>query len=136
MRLVLLLTVLLTLPALMLAHRNYFITYEQVGLLEKVRAALDDPAFAKVDRDRISMNYLDVSLYGFVESPELREAARARVAAIPGVRCRDDDNHLQVPAHLGGKMKDGTLVLEGWLPNETTLNDATQWLAQSRPGLR
>ena len=78
MRPVFSLALLLTLPALMLAHRNYFLRYEQPKLLEKVRAALDDPAFANVAEKGVSMNYMDVTLQGFVETPELRsKPARA-----------------------------------------------------------
>ncbi len=70
-----------------------------------------------------------------METPELREQARTQVIAIHGVRCREEDNHLKIPARLAAKMNDEVLVLSGWLPNAAMLHDVTEWLAQSRLGL-
>jgi outer membrane protein OmpA-like peptidoglycan-associated protein len=136
MRTVLLLAMLLTLPTLMLAHRSYFLLHDQPQLLEKVRTALDDPAFGDVAKDGVTMNHMDVMLQGFVETPERREEARKKVAAIHGVRCREEDNHLRIPARLAAKMENDTLTLSGWLPNAAVVHDVTQWLAQNRPGLK
>jgi len=136
MRPLLFLIMLCLLPVLMLAHRNDFLNHGQPALLRQVKAALNDPSFSGVDRQHISMNFMDVTLRGFVETPELREKARQKVDAIRGVRCREEDNHLQVPARLGAKMKDETVVLEGWLPGESFLQSVTQWLTQLRPGLQ
>jgi hypothetical protein len=136
MRQVLFLIMVCLLPVLMLAHRNYFVNHDQERLLAQVKAALDDPMFSGVDREHLSMNFMDVTLKGFVETPEIREKARQKVDAIHGVRCREEDNHLEIPARLTAKMKQNALDLGGWLPGEELLHSVTQWLEQMRPGLQ
>jgi outer membrane protein OmpA-like peptidoglycan-associated protein len=136
MRPALVLLMLTCLLTLMVAHRAYFLAHDQERLREKVKAALDDPAFANVEREHISMNHMDVLLEGFVATPEQRADAQQRVAAIRGVRCRDEDNHLRVPAHLSTQWNGDTLTLSGLLPNEASQREVVAWLTQSRPGLK
>jgi len=136
MRPALVLLMMTCLLTLMVAHRAYFLAHDQGRLRERVRAALDDPAFANVEREHISMNHMDVLLEGFVATPEQREEAQRRVAAIRGVRCRDEDNHLHVPAYLSAKLDGDTLTLSGLLPNAASQSALVTWLTQSRPGLK
>ncbi|MEI6534464.1 MAG: hypothetical protein WCN98_03910 [Verrucomicrobiaceae bacterium] len=135
MRFLLILAALVALPVLTLLQRQYFVENLQDPLRARVIAALDDPEFAGVEKKNITMDHLDVSLNGWVADPEVRRHATERVARVRGVRCRDDDNHLQVPARVTLELKGDKAGLSGWLHDSIILRDVVQWLQQYRPGL-
>lgn len=123
------------LPALVAAHWNHFLSAKQGPLLARVLAALDDPMFTAVRKDGSIINYLDISLAGRVANPTAREEARRRVGAIPGVRCREMDNHLFINPAIHAELEGEFLKLSGWLRDEGALRAVTRWLKESRPGL-
>lgn len=135
MRFFLIIAALVTLLVLTLLQRQYFLTTLQVPLRAKVVAALDDPEFSGVEKTNIKMNHLDVTLSGWVADPDVRRRAAERVAAVRGVRCREDDNHLMVPAHVAMVLKGEKAALSGWLHDSIILRDMVQWLQRNRPGL-
>ena len=136
MRALLIFAAIVALPVFVLAHRQHFLNTLQPRLIRHVLAALDDPAFEGVKKDSLGPNYLDVTLEGSVADPALRDEARKRVSAIRGVRCREEDNHLYVPARLTGHLDGDKLTLAGWLHDESALQDVTRWLGEARPGLK
>jgi outer membrane protein OmpA-like peptidoglycan-associated protein len=132
MRLLLGVLMLLALPVLVLVHRQLYFRSIQGPLLVQVSAQLDKPEFAQVE---MSMVYADVVLDGVVAELPLREQARVLVNGIRGVRCREEDNHIRVPARLTATLNDGSLALTGWVHDDAVLNDVVAWIDARRPGL-
>ena len=127
---------LLLLPVLALIHRSHFFRTMQGQLLVRVMGALEEPELASVKSDPgTMMNHLDVILSGTVPDVIWRERAREKVNAIRGIRCRDEDNHIHVPAGVEGTLEGETLHLKGWLHDDATLREVTLWLTEARPGL-
>lgn len=135
MRFFLILATLVALPVLTLLQRQYFLATLQVPLLAKVMTALDDPEFSGVEKQKIKLDHLDVSLSGWVADPDVRQRAAERVRSVRGVRCREEDNCLQVPAHVALELKGEKATLAGWLHDSIILRDVVQWLQKNRPGL-
>jgi hypothetical protein len=135
MRPFLVLVAILALPALVIAHRQHFLSSQQGALLARVQAALDDPKFSGIRKEDIHMDYLDISLRGWVPDPAVRDEAQRRVAAIPGIRCREADNHVLVTPWLNGTLDGEKITLTGWLRDESARRDVTRWLQQARPGM-
>ena len=123
---------LLALPVLVLAHRQLYFRSIQGPLLVQISTQLDKPEFAQVE---MSMTYADVVLDGVVAELPLREQARVLVNGIRGVRCRDEDNHIRVPARLTASLSDGSLALAGWVHDDALLSDVVAWIDAVRPGL-
>jgi outer membrane protein OmpA-like peptidoglycan-associated protein len=129
------LVAILALPALVIAHRQYFLATQQGELLARVRASLADPMFSGIKKEDITIDYLDISLHGWVPEPSVREEALRRVATVPGVRCREEDNHLLVTPRLNASFEGEKIALSGWLRDQGIRRDVTRWLQQARPGL-
>lgn len=132
MRLIFVITFLLSLPLLVIAHRQHYFTSLQGPLFVRAGMALDAPEFAQVDT---TLNYMDVTLKGVVADLATREKARKLVDDLPGLRCREQDNLIQVTARLNAKLSGNELSISGWLHDEAALRDVTQWLEQARPGI-
>ncbi len=135
MRLLLVLIAILALPALVVVHRQYFLNTRQESMLKKVQAALHDPLFSGIKREDISIDYLDITLRGWVPEPAVRDEARRRVITVPGVRFREVDNHLLVTPRINAALDGEKITLSGWLRDEGTRRDVTRWLQKARPGL-
>lgn len=123
---------LLAFPVLVLLYRQEFLGRLQPELAAQVQAALAKPEFSRV---KTRLNYVDVSLRGEVDSPTHREQARAVVDAIPGLRCREVDNQLQIRPSLTGSLAGSRLTLSGWIHHSAELADIITWIEQFRPGL-
>lgn len=137
MRVLLIVLALLLLPVLTLIHRYHYFRSMQGQLLVRVMAALDEPELLHVKTDpETRMNYLDVVLAGTVPEISWRDKARDRVRAIPGVRCREEDIRIRVPAAMKGRLEGDVMHLSGWLHDDATLRDAVLWLTEGKPGLR
>ena len=137
MRVLLVIFALLLLPVLALLHRYHFTRTMQGQLLVQVMGALDDPELVHVKSDPgTTMNHLDVILSGTVADIVWRDRARTKVNAIRGIRCREEDNHIHVPAGIEGKLEGDVMHLKGWLRDDATLREITLWLTEGRPGLK
>lgn len=123
---------LMAFPVLLLLFRQEFLDRLQAPLAAQAAAALARPEFAGV---RAELNYVDVSLRGQVAQPAMREKARAALDAIPGLRCREEDNHLQVHPAITGTLAETRLALSGWLHSSRELEDIMTWIEELRPGL-
>lgn len=135
MRAFLVLVATLALPALVIAHRQHFLSAQQGVMLARVYAALGDPIFSGIKKEDIRINYLDITLRGWVPDPSVRDEARRRVAAVPGVRCREADNQLLVTPRINATLEGEKIRLSGWLRDESARRDLTRWLQEARPGL-
>ncbi len=135
MRFFLIIAALVALPVLTLLQRQYFLATLQVPLRAKVMAALDDSEFSGIEKQNIRLDHLDVSLSGWVADPDVRRRAAESVSKVRGVRCREEDNRLQVPAHVAMDLKGEKAALSGWLHDSIILRDVVQWLQKNRPGL-
>ncbi len=135
MRLFLVLLAILAVPALVIAHRQYFLSTRQEPMLAQVRANLEDPMFSGIEKEDIRIDYLDITLRGWVPDPAVRDEARRRVIAVPGLRCRDEDNHLLVTPRISAALDGEKITLSGWLRDEGARRDVTRWLQHARPGL-
>ncbi len=135
MRFFLILAALVALPTLTLLHRQYFLTTLQEPLLAKVVAALDDPEFSGVEKQNIKLDHLDLSISGWVTDPDVRQRIAERIKRVRGVRLREEDNHLQIPAHVAMELNGEKAELSGWLHDNFILRDVVQWLQKYRPGL-
>jgi hypothetical protein len=135
MRPLLVLIAILALPALVIAHRQHYLAKQQGPLLARVQAALGDPMFSGIRKDDIRIEYLDITLRGWVPEPSVRDEARRRVLTVPGLRCRDEDNHLLVTPRISAVLEGEKITLSGWLRDESARRDVTRWLQQARPGL-
>lgn len=135
MRFLLIIITLILLPVLVLLHRFHFNQKMQGLLVSQVRQALSDPMFDDV-RLKARIDYMDVVLSGAVSDLAAREEARQRIIqSVSGVRCREEDNHIQIPAKLDGKIEGERLTLSGCLHDEATLRDFTALLKVTRPSL-
>jgi hypothetical protein len=123
---------LLVFPVLVLGFRQQFLGHLQAPLAAQVEKVLGAPQFASV---RSELNYVDVSLRGEVAQPAQREQARSAVDAIQGLRCREEDNHLQIRPSITGTLAGSHLTLSGWLHSNSQLSDIIAWIEESRPGL-
>jgi outer membrane protein OmpA-like peptidoglycan-associated protein len=123
---------LLALPVLMIAHLQHYTVNLQGPLKAKAAAVLESPEFARVE---MSLFYMDVTLKGRVDDLAARERARKLIDDLDGLRCREQDNLLQISAKLNGRLAGSKLLLSGWLHDENKLRDAVQWLATARPGI-
>jgi hypothetical protein len=123
---------LLAFPVLVLGFRQQFLDHLQAPLAAQVQKVLGTPDFANV---RPELNYMDVSLRGEVAQPAQREQARLAVDAIQGLRCREEDNHLQVHPSITGTLTDAHLTLSGWLHSNAELSEVIDWVQKNRPGL-
>ncbi|MEZ0276019.1 MAG: hypothetical protein ACAH88_14020, partial [Roseimicrobium sp.] len=123
---------LLAFPVLVLGFRQQFLDHLQAPLAAKVKKVLGTPEFAGVQSE---LNYVDVSLRGEVAQPAQREQARIAVDAIQGLRCREEDNHLQVRPALTGTLAGSRLTLSGWLHSQVELSDIVNWIGEARAGL-
>jgi len=135
MRTLLVLVAILALPALVIAHRQHFLAAQQGIMLARVHAALAEPMFSGIKKEDIHINYLDIALRGWVPEPSVRDEARRRVAAVPGVRCREADNQLLVTPRINATLEGEKITLSGWLRDESARRDLTRWLHEARPGL-
>lgn len=117
------------------AHRPPGALHDEFTGAPFVRAclALEGTEFAQIDVPTLS--YMDVTLKGRVADLAAREKARKSVDEIRGLRCREQDNFIQVTAKLNGQFEGKRLLVSGWLHDEATLRDAAQWLAAARPGI-
>lgn len=132
MRLIFIPILLLSLPVLLIAHRQQYSMSLQGPLYVSAGTALSAPEFAQV---KPSLNYMDVTLKGVVADLATRDKARKLVDDLHGLRCRPQDNLIQVTARLSGKLTGNKLAISGWLHDEVALRDVTRWLSESRPGL-
>lgn len=132
MRFLFALVLLLSLPVMVIAHRQHYFMSLHAPLRTQAEKALQAPEFAKV---KPLLNYLDVTLYGKVADLASRERARQLVDDVPGLRCREQDNMVQVTARLDGMLSDKKLALTGWLHDDAALRDACRWLVAARPGI-
>lgn len=135
MRFFLILAAMVALPVLTLLQRQYYLVNLRGPLLEKVVATLKDAEFSGIEKQNITLDHLDVTLRGWVTDPDVRQRAGERVDAMRGVRCRDEDNHLLVPAHIDLKLEGENSILTGWLHDSIILREVVQWLQQYRPGM-
>lgn len=135
MRFFLILSALVALPVLTLLQRQYFLVTLRGPLLSKVLATLNDPEFSGVDKQKIKLDHLDVTLSGWVADPDVRRRAAEHVRRLQGVRCRDEDNRLQIPAHVAMELNGDRAALSGWLHDSIILREVVQWLQRNRPGL-
>lgn len=135
MRPLLVLFAILTLPVLVIAHRQRFFATQQGELLARVQTALHDPMFFGIKKEDINIDYLDIALRGWVSEPSVRDEAHRRVLTVPGVRCRDVDNHLSVIPRINAVLNGEKITLSGWLRDASARRDVTRWLQKARPGL-
>jgi hypothetical protein len=125
----------MALPVLVIAHRQSFLATQQDILLPRVQAALRDPMFSGIKKEDVSIEYLDITLRGWVPEPSVREEARRRVMSVPGVRCREVDNHLLVTPRINASLTGEKITLSGWLRDAGIRRDVARWLQKARPGL-
>ncbi|MBL9114498.1 MAG: OmpA family protein [Verrucomicrobiaceae bacterium] len=93
------------------------IDYAQNGmpaLLSRAKRELEAAGLEQVD---VQLNYLDARLSGFLQHPDSRDRAEKIVERLPGVRIPPGNNLITVAAALAYSIKDGQLILKGWLPN-------------------
>lgn len=125
----------LSLPLLVIVHRQRFFAAHQEELLSRVQTALRDPLFSGIKKEGISIDHLDITLRGWVPEPAIRDEARRRVISVSGVRCRESDNLLQVSPQIHAALDGEKITLSGWLRDENARRGLTRWLQKSRPGL-
>jgi outer membrane protein OmpA-like peptidoglycan-associated protein len=123
---------LVALPTLVLVHRQVYLTGSSESLHGRVVQALAAPQFEKV---KTTMDHLDVVLSGHVPDLPSREKARELVDAVPGVRCQEQDNRIQVDPKLQAKLEGSRLTLSGWVRDQKYLGTLKTWLEEARPGL-
>jgi hypothetical protein len=123
---------LLAVPVLVIAHRQHYAVNMQGPFYDQMEKALAGPAFAKV---KTSLAYMDATLHGVVPDLASRDEARRLVDNLRGIRCREEDNLIQVTARIDGKLTDKTLTLSGWIHDNDALQGVIRWLTRARPGI-
>jgi len=116
MRFAIFLAVLFLLPAYVVVLEWNYVHFQQPKLLAQCQARLNEAGLGGL---QVSLDHFDARLTGVCQSPDDRERARAVVESLPGLRVRDEDHLVTVPAQLQSRLEDGVLRLEGWLPTET-----------------
>lgn len=105
----------LLIPLFVAWEKSHFDSNLYPQLQNDVLDSLEDPRFGRVV---MSLDHLDASLGGQVDDLEAREAARASVDALPGVRALERDNHIKVLPRMDLSRRDGKLRSSGLLHPE------------------
>jgi len=109
-----------------------YVHVQQPKLLAQCQARLNEAGLGAL---QVSLDHFDARLTGVCQSPDDRERARAVVEGLPGLRVRDEDHLVTVPAQLQSRLEDGVLRLEGWLPTETAKRLIAAMAVEFRPDL-
>lgn len=130
MRFFVLLISLALLPVLVILHGWIHTENHHPDLRRQVLAALEEHGI----RSPVAhLNYLDLHISGDAPDPQALEKARAAVLAIKPLRLVKDE--LSIPPSLRANLANDTLTLEGWLPEEQNIHEATQLIRTLRPDL-
>lgn len=132
MRFAIFLAVLFLLPAYVVVLEWNYVHFQQPKLLAQCQARLNEAGLGAL---QVSLDHFDARLTGVCQSPDDRERARAVVEGLPGLRVRDEDHLVTVPAQLQSRLEDGVLRLEGWLPTETAKRLIAAMAVEFRPDL-
>jgi len=133
MRFAICLIVIVLIPVYAVVLEWNFVHFQQPQLLVETQERLVAAGLGDV---QVALNHFDATLSGICLDPVDRDRARALVVGVQGLRLREDDNLIRVPARLQSKLNDGSLVLEGWLPTETSRRVITAMVAEFRPELK
>ena len=118
---------LILLPLFVVWENNHFHSNLSSELNQQINSALQKKALPEV---KYSLNYVDATLTGFVDTVEQRSEAGNIVNDIHGVRVRAKDNQIQVHPKLEISRNNSALQASGWLnPTDTTALDT--WVTRS-----
>ena len=130
MRFSIILITLALLPLLMILHGWIYTDTQLPGLRAQVLAALRDNG---IRSPVVDLRYLDLHVSGSAADPQTLASARQAVSSLGPLRLVADD--LAIPASLRARLGDGTLTLEGWLPQEESIREVTLLISKLRPDL-
>ena len=132
MRFAIFLAVLFIIPAYVVVLEWSYVHFQQPKLLAGCQNRLKE---AGLESLQVTLDHFDATLTGQCQNPEDRERARALVESVPGLRVREEDNRLSVPARLRSRLDEDVLYLEGWLPSETAKRLIAAMAREFRPDL-
>jgi len=133
MRFAICLFVLVLIPVYAVVLEWNFAHFQQPHLLLETQELL---AAAGLGDVQVVLNHFDATLSGICREPADRARALALVVSVRGLRVREDDNLIRLPARVQAKIEEDTLVMEGWLPSETSRRVITAMVAEFRPELK
>lgn len=108
-------------PLFVVWENNHFLSNLSPELNQQIDSELKKKVLPEVG---YSLNYVDATLTGFVDTVEQRSEAGEIVNDIHGVRVRAKDNQIQIHPKLEIRATNNTLQTSGWLnPTDTTALD-------------
>lgn len=133
MRFAIFLAVLFLIPAYVVVLEWSYVHFQQPRLLQVSQNRLIDAGLGAL---QVSLDHFDAKLTGVCQNLGERERARALVESVPGLRVRDEDNLVKVPAQVRAHLENDVLRLEGWLPSETARRLIAAMAVEFRPDLK
>lgn len=132
MRFAIFLAILFLIPAYVVVLEWNHVHFLQPKLLLESQNRLKEMGLGSL---QVTLDHFDATLTGLCQNPEDRDRARAVIESLPGLRVRDEDHRVTVPAQLQSRLQDGVLHLEGWLPSETAKRLIAAMALEFRPDL-
>lgn len=132
MRFAIFLAVLFLIPAYVVVLEWSYVHFHHPKLLQESQSRLSEAGLGNL---QVALDHFDARLTGVCQSPDDRDRARMLVESVPGLRVRDEDHLVSVPARLQSRIEDGALRLEGWLPSETAKRLIAAMAVEFRPDL-
>lgn len=120
----------LLLPVLVIAH---LWIYD-----EDMKPALANHALGELKRigiqhANVRLDYLDATITGTASDVDTRELAAKTMREITGIHFIEKNNLIVVPARVSAKLEGGRLSLEGWLPDEKSVQATIRIVSEFRP---
>lgn len=132
MRSTIVLVSLLLLPVLVIAH---LWLYDEDMKPDLAARALSELKHAGIHKPAVQLAYLDATISGIASDVEVRERAAQAVRAIKGLHYIEANNLIVVPARVAARREDARLALEGWLPDEKSVQGVIRIVGEFRPDL-
>lgn len=133
MRFLIILTSILLIPVLVIAHLWIYDEDLKPGLANR---ALGELKKLDVKHANVRLDYLDATITGVAMNVETRERAAQAVRDLKGIHFAEKNNLIVVPASLEAQLDGKGLALSGWLPDEKNVREAQRIVAEFRPDLQ
>ena len=133
MRFLIVITSLLLIPVLVIAHLWIYDEDVKPGLAAR---ALGELKKLGVKHANVRLDYLDASISGVAKDVETREKAAEAMRRLGGIHFIEKNNLIVVPSSLEARLDGTHLALSGWLPDEKNVREVRRIVAAFRPDLQ
>lgn len=132
MRFLIILTSILLIPVLVIAHLWIYDVDLKAGLANR---ALGELKRLGIKHSNVSLDYMDATISGTASDIAMREAAAKAMHELPGIHFDDARNLIVVPARVESALNGTQLTISGWLPDEKSVQALLKIVGEYRPDL-